>query len=293
MLKTRRAALLRDRVDQRTGRQLAGHRGDRAEAQREADRGLRPALGRQIDRDERAEAGLYVGDEEIEPVEAAAGGRGRGPSAGSGSLPAQRRRMAGHLRGSRAGGAHTAARDHIGTGRHVRLVFGRGLDLRRESDPAATWRVVTPAGRPAPPVDRDLAAADAEKAAEIDDHRARSAIAIDERRRRPGPDPRRRAPRPCCRESHGIVARAVEQTGGLLRCAAALLFGRASAAVWRRGAPARRIGFGCAGVDGASVSRGSTRQHHGQRRRSRRRAARWASGMPACRCAALAGIDRG
>jgi hypothetical protein len=53
---------------------LARHRGGGAEAEREADAGLAPALARQIDRDERAEAGLDVGDEEIEMIETAAGG---------------------------------------------------------------------------------------------------------------------------------------------------------------------------------------------------------------------------
>ena len=65
------AALAPHRVDQRAGRDLAQQGRDRAEAEGEADGGLRPALGRQIDGDERPEAGLDIGDEQVEPVESA------------------------------------------------------------------------------------------------------------------------------------------------------------------------------------------------------------------------------
>jgi hypothetical protein len=61
-------------IDQRASRNLARHRGGGAEAQREADPGLRPALACEVDRDERAKAGLDIGDEEIEMVETATGG---------------------------------------------------------------------------------------------------------------------------------------------------------------------------------------------------------------------------
>jgi hypothetical protein len=53
---------------------LARHPGDGAEAEREAYAGLGPALAREIDRDERAEAGLDIGDEKVEMIETAAGG---------------------------------------------------------------------------------------------------------------------------------------------------------------------------------------------------------------------------
>ena len=58
-------------IDQRAAGHLARHRDRPAEAEREADLGLGPSLAREIDRDERAEAGLDIGDEEDEPVEPA------------------------------------------------------------------------------------------------------------------------------------------------------------------------------------------------------------------------------
>ncbi|MHC2369380.1 hypothetical protein ACVIQT_004028 [Bradyrhizobium diazoefficiens] len=59
------------RVDDRPARHLPDQGDDAANRQHEADLALRPFLRRQIDRDEGAEAGLHVGEEEDEPVEAA------------------------------------------------------------------------------------------------------------------------------------------------------------------------------------------------------------------------------
>ncbi len=64
-------ALAADGVDQRAGRKLACHRRDGPEAEGKTDRGLRPALRRQVDGNERAETGLNIGNEEVEPIEAA------------------------------------------------------------------------------------------------------------------------------------------------------------------------------------------------------------------------------
>ena len=59
-------------VNERPGRHLAGHGTDGADAERDADGGLRPTLAAEVDRYERPEAGLNVGDEQIEPIQAAA-----------------------------------------------------------------------------------------------------------------------------------------------------------------------------------------------------------------------------
>ena len=72
MLKKGHGGLAVDHIDQGAGRHLACHRADRAETEREADPRLGPALGRQINRDERPEPSLDVGDEQVEPVEATA-----------------------------------------------------------------------------------------------------------------------------------------------------------------------------------------------------------------------------
>src|SRR6202034_192897 len=61
-----------DRIDQSTGGHLARHRAHGAYRERHPDGGLRPLLAAEIHRDEGAEAGLYVGDEQIEIVESAA-----------------------------------------------------------------------------------------------------------------------------------------------------------------------------------------------------------------------------
>jgi len=57
------------RIDHGAGRDLADHRGDGAQAERQADLDLGPFMGGQIDGDEGAEACLHVGEEEVEQVE--------------------------------------------------------------------------------------------------------------------------------------------------------------------------------------------------------------------------------
>ena len=67
------------RIDQRAARHLRDQRDEAGHGENKADVDLRPFLRGQIDRDERPETGLHVGDEEDEPVEAAqAASRGRG-----------------------------------------------------------------------------------------------------------------------------------------------------------------------------------------------------------------------
>ena len=63
-------ALEMDEVDQHAGRQLEDQRRGGADAEREADIGLAPALLGQIDGEERAERRQYGRDEKVEPVEA-------------------------------------------------------------------------------------------------------------------------------------------------------------------------------------------------------------------------------
>ncbi|MET4839520.1 hypothetical protein ABIF62_000015 [Bradyrhizobium japonicum] len=58
-------------IDDRATRHLPDQRDDAADRQHEADLDLRPFLRREVDRDEGAEPGLHVGEEEDEPVEAA------------------------------------------------------------------------------------------------------------------------------------------------------------------------------------------------------------------------------
>ena len=66
------------RIDDRSAGHLAEQPDDAADRQHEADLDLGPFLGGQIDRNERPEAGLHVGQKENEPVEAAlAFARGR------------------------------------------------------------------------------------------------------------------------------------------------------------------------------------------------------------------------
>ena len=63
-------ALVVKGVDQRAAGELADHAGDGADAERGADAALGPGFGAEIDGDERAEAGLDVGDEEVMPIQA-------------------------------------------------------------------------------------------------------------------------------------------------------------------------------------------------------------------------------
>jgi hypothetical protein len=58
-------------IDERAAGDLPDERDETADGENEADIDLRPFLGGQIDRDERAETGLHVGHEEHEPVEPA------------------------------------------------------------------------------------------------------------------------------------------------------------------------------------------------------------------------------
>ena len=58
-------------IDDGAARHLADQSDDAADRQHQSDLDLGPFLRRQIDRDERAEAGLDVGKEEDEPVETA------------------------------------------------------------------------------------------------------------------------------------------------------------------------------------------------------------------------------
>jgi hypothetical protein len=58
-------------VEEEPARHLKGQCGKAAGGQNQSDVDLGPLMGREIDRDERAEPGLYVGDEEREPVERA------------------------------------------------------------------------------------------------------------------------------------------------------------------------------------------------------------------------------
>ena len=58
-------------IDERAAGHLPDQRDETADGENEADIDLRPFLGGQIDRDERAETGLHIGDEEHEPVEPA------------------------------------------------------------------------------------------------------------------------------------------------------------------------------------------------------------------------------
>ena len=67
----RRGALVVQRVDQRASRHLADQGRDGPEAERDPDLAVRPLVGGQVDGDERSEAGLHVGDEEIHHVERA------------------------------------------------------------------------------------------------------------------------------------------------------------------------------------------------------------------------------
>ena len=62
-------------VDHGAARHLADQRDEAGRRKHEADVDLRPLLRREIDRHERTETGLHVGDEEDEPIEAAQAAR--------------------------------------------------------------------------------------------------------------------------------------------------------------------------------------------------------------------------
>ena len=64
-------ALPFDSIGERPAGDLAQHPGDRADRQRKPDVALRPPEMRQIEGDKSPEPGLYVGNEEVRPVEAA------------------------------------------------------------------------------------------------------------------------------------------------------------------------------------------------------------------------------
>ena len=107
----RGGALVAHGIHQRAGGKLADQRDDGAEREDEADLHLGPFVRGQIDGDERAEAGLHIGDEEVHQIE-----RPR---------TARRKFAAGTASAHR--GASGAAHDRRGLGNI--LVFGRGLDL--------------------------------------------------------------------------------------------------------------------------------------------------------------------
>ena len=98
----------RTEIDDGASRHLAGQRDEAADRQDEADLALRPSVGRQIDGDERPEAGLQIGDEECEPVEpaTAAGAHlgfiGRLIGAGAAIHPVMRRQRDGQPEPPRA-----------------------------------------------------------------------------------------------------------------------------------------------------------------------------------------------
>jgi hypothetical protein len=64
-------------IDDGATRHLAEERDDARRRLHETDIELRPALPGEVDRHERAEAGLYVGDEKDEPIEPAQAARRR------------------------------------------------------------------------------------------------------------------------------------------------------------------------------------------------------------------------
>src|SRR6185437_15739856 len=64
-------ALVRCGIDDRAAGKLAEDSRNPADREQQADHALRPAVGDQIDGDERTESGLDIGDEEVEPIERA------------------------------------------------------------------------------------------------------------------------------------------------------------------------------------------------------------------------------
>ena len=112
-------------------RDLARHPGDRADAQRGPDRPLGPADARQINRDERPEAGLKIRDKEIQPVEPAqAAGLLQQIAADSLSAASAPRHHEAH-RPDPSEPSLRAGRGRVTIGdRLIRfLVFGRGFEL--------------------------------------------------------------------------------------------------------------------------------------------------------------------
>ena len=65
--------LFRMEFDQRPGRQLADERGHRAQGECKTNFHLSPFVRRQIDRNERSEPRLHIGDKEIDQVERTVG----------------------------------------------------------------------------------------------------------------------------------------------------------------------------------------------------------------------------
>ena len=83
-------------IDKGSARHLADQGDDAGRRQNQADVDLRPFLRSEKDRDEWAEPGLYIGDEEDEPIEAAqAARRGRQRRLVAGAFLAARRRRRG------------------------------------------------------------------------------------------------------------------------------------------------------------------------------------------------------
>ena len=197
-------------IDQRAARHLPQQRDQAAGREHEADVNLRPLLRREIDRNEWAEAGLNVGHEENEPVEPAktvAGGMrggsfasgGRGTNVERAPDPAARDRLS-----SRTGLSIDAWRRIAGQTASPALLYQSiGNGCRPPDAPSTTtdclslysgasfsWSRVSSKRNDIAlvairievqciPVDRDLAAADTEEAAEIDDGRAHTPGAID------------------------------------------------------------------------------------------------------------------
>ena len=80
-------------IHQRSARHLRDQRDESGRGENKTDVDLRPFLRRQINRDERPETRLHVGDEEDEPIEPAQGARGgRGWRFAFSQRPVQRRR---------------------------------------------------------------------------------------------------------------------------------------------------------------------------------------------------------
>ena len=172
--------LVRNGVDQRTCRHLTRHRAHGTDGQRHPDGGLRPALAAQIDGDEGAEAGLDVGNEQINQSRPRAAAASTGweladwlpPVAGIGSL-----RCAG---GVCSIGARCIRRRH----EHSRAVRILVLRSRLQFLPAHIQDdgLVARGGIEAQqwPVDRDAPGAHAEESAEIDDGDSHPSVGIRE-----------------------------------------------------------------------------------------------------------------
>ena len=137
---------------------------------RHPDGGLRPALAAQIDGDEGAEAGLDVGNEQIEPIETAS--RGGVNRLGARRFGCRPREASAHffvlaasaasVRAASGGGMSTRGRfESLYSGADCsfsRLTFEDDGFVARGGIEAQQW-----------PVDRDAPGAHAEESAEIDD----------------------------------------------------------------------------------------------------------------------------